>query len=69
MKTSNKTWVDYRIEEMEQKAGCIQLPEFDMDGSYFDGNGMDDIANQDVMQSISNRVGLIIGIVDPFTNN
>ncbi len=33
--TITKTWVDYRFEEMEEKAGVTLLPLYDMDGSYF----------------------------------
>ena len=33
--TREKTGVDYRYEEMEEKAGVSQLPEYDMDGSQY----------------------------------
>lgn len=40
MEENEKTWVDYRIEELEEKAGFKpvdweNMPEYDMDGCRF----------------------------------
>jgi hypothetical protein len=64
-----KTWIDYRIEEMEEKAGAGDLPEFDMDGSRYTPH-IDDFVNNEYddayFESISWRLGLVIGIVNPY---
>ena len=54
-----KSWVDYRFEEMEEKAGVTQLPEYDMDGSYFtmDDDDWETIEREDAyVVSISKRL-------------
>jgi len=54
-----KDWVDYRFEEMEEKAGVSQLPEYDMDGSYFimdDEDWESNERNDAYIASISKRM-------------
>ena len=52
-----KHWINYRYEEMEEKAGVTLLPKYDMDSSYFqvpedfETNKRDDA----YINSISNR--------------
>ena len=59
-----KDWVDYRIEEMEEKAGIKQVeieydyPEYDMDGCHFipDYDDEENKYNDAFMASISKRL-------------
>jgi len=54
-----KMWIDYRFEEMEEKAGVTPLPEFDMDGCRFVVDEEDWETNQRhdaYVASISNRL-------------
>lgn len=62
-----KTWIDYRVEEMEEKAGVTELPKYDMDGSRFDPEDFEMNERDDAyFESISWRMGLLMGIVNPY---
>jgi hypothetical protein len=63
--TEEKTWIDYRIEEMEEKAGAIELPVHDMDGSRYQPDEYP-ISHEDAYYaSMSFRIGWRMGIVAP----
>ena len=52
-----KGWVDYRFEEMEEKAGVTALPKYDMDGLRFDPDGFESDERDDAyVWSISKRL-------------
>jgi hypothetical protein len=56
---TQKNWIDYRFEEMEEKAGVSQLPEYDMDGSRFiidDDNWETNERDDAYIMSISKRL-------------
>lgn len=59
MKTM-KTWVDYRLKEIEEKSGYVDYPKYDMDGSPFQMNGTT-VEEEDCFATLSNRLGKIIG--------
>lgn len=65
----NKTWIDYRIQEMEEKAGAIEFPERDMDGSRFQPEEWPWENEDAYFASISYRMGLMMGIVNPYEDD
>jgi hypothetical protein len=64
----SKHWIDYRIEELEEKSNVTQLPEFDMDGSRFQIDDEDWETNERddaYSYSVSRRMGIMMGIFNP----
>ena len=65
-----KDWVDYRFEEMEEKAGlATTFPKYDMDGSRFvpdDDDWECDERNDAYINSISKRLTDFCLNLDPY---
>lgn len=60
-----KTWIDYRMEELEEKAGVDGYPEYDMDGSRFEVDVWTTEMDDAYSESVSWRMGWLMGIVHP----
>ena len=62
-------WYNLRISELEEKAGVVLLPEFDMDGSRFvpGYSNAEFLAEEDFLYSISKR--LISFNLDPYQDD
>jgi hypothetical protein len=68
----SKDWIDYRVEELEEKASVPEFPAFDMDGTRFDPDPddlRDDRCEDAWNWSISRRMGELMGIFNPFMND
>lgn len=66
--TGKKLWIDYRYEEMEEKAGVTVLPEYDMDGCRFEIHEDDWETNERddaYIASISRRMERFLFNMDP----
>lgn len=64
----NKNWIDYRVEEMEEKSmggELPALPEYDMDGTRFQIDELPEEMDDAYNHSISWRMGMMMGIVHP----
>ena len=56
-----KHWINYRMEELEEKAGVTELPTHDMDGSRFvaDDDFEDDARDDAYYHSVSRRMDAV----------
>jgi len=60
-----KDWINYRIEELEEKANVVTYPLFDMDGTYFhpEEDDWNTKERDDAYEySMSKRMGKMLGI-------